>query len=143
MKRVGSRLYVHRTALSQLPVADRRRVEALAARVPGLDWSVARVGPDTDAGGGVMVGQTTSFDRCDHPELVASATWKDRHLVERTYTGDARPIYHRCEQFLPPDHPRIPHFTRLTAREEAAGLLSRPDIGTRGAWKRAVQDTKR
>lgn len=137
MKRVGSRLYVHRSALSQLPVADRRRVLALAARVPDLDWSVARAGPDD-----VMVGRTTSFDRCDHPELVASATWKDRRLIERTYAGDSRPIYHRCEQFLLPDHPRAGFFARLSAREEALGLLSRPDIGTRGAWKRAVKNAE-
>lgn len=143
MKRVGSRLYVHRTALSQLSAADRRRVLALAVRVPDLDWSVARVGPDTRAGGGVMLGQTTSFDRCDHPELIASATWRDRQLVERTYAGDARPIYHRCESLLLPDHPRAAHFARLSACEEALGLLSRPDIGTRGAWKRAVRDARK
>lgn len=138
MKRVGSRLYVHRSALAQLSAADRRRVLTLAARVPDLDWSVARVGPDD-----VMIGQTTSFDHCDHPELVASATWKDRRLIERTYVGDSRPIYHRCEQFLLPDHPRTAPFARLSAREEAQGLLSRPDIGTRGAWKRAIEAARK
>lgn len=133
MKRVGSRKYVHRSALAQLPAGDQRRVHALAARVPDMNWSVARVGPDD-----VMIGQTTSFDRCDHPELIASATWRDRRLIERTYTGDARPIYHRCEQFLEPTHPRSAYFTKLSAREEKRGWLSRPDIGTRGAWHRVI-----
>jgi hypothetical protein len=133
MKRVGSRRYVHRTALGQLGVRDRRRVTALAARVPTFRWSVVRVGPDD-----VMLGQTTSFDRCDHPALVASVRWDGRALTERRYTGDARPIYHRCEQLLEPDHPRYAHFARLTERESRAGLLSRPDIGTVGAWRRAM-----
>ena len=47
------------------------------------------------------------------------------------------PIYHRCELMLESDHPRAAHFARLTAREAAAGKLSRPDIGTARAWKRA------
>jgi len=84
-----------------------------------------------------MLGRTTSFDRCDHPALVESVRWDGQTLTHRSYTGDARPIYHRCEQLLDMEHPRHAYFTRLTAREAGAGLLGRPDIGTVGAWRRA------
>ena len=132
MKRVGARQYVHRSALHQLDAAARRRIAAVERRAPALDWSVARVGPED-----VMLGRTTSFDRCDHPALVESVRWDGQTLTHRSYTGDARPIYHRCEQLLDPEHPRHAYFTRLTAREARAGFLGRPDIGTVGAWKRA------
>ena len=132
MKRVGARQYVHRSALHQLDAAARRRIAAVERRAPDLDWSVARVGPED-----VMLGRTTSFDRCDHPALVESVRWDGQTLAHRSYTGDARPIYHRCEQLLDEDHPRHAYFMRLTAREAGAGLLGRPDIGTVGAWRRA------
>lgn len=132
MKRVGARQYVHRSALGQLDASDRRRIAAVARRAPDLDWTVARVGPED-----VMLGRTTSFDRCDHPALVESVRWDGRALTRRHYAGDARPIYHRCETLLDPHHPRHGYFVRLSAREAAAGLLGRPDIGTVGAWRRA------
>ena len=69
--------------------------------------------------------------------LVESVRWDGQTLAHRSYTGDARPIYHRCEQLLDEDHPRHAYFPRLTAREQAAGLLGRPDLGTVGAWRRA------
>lgn len=123
MKRVGSRQYVHRSALSQLSAGDRRRVEALARQVPEFAWSVARVEPD-----GVMLGETTAWDRNDHPALQRSITLKGDRLTLRTYKG-ARPIYHRCETMLDETHPRYRYFSRLSAREARAGKLSRPDIG--------------
>jgi hypothetical protein len=132
VKRVGSRRYLHRSSIDQLTARDRRRVEAVSARAPELDWSVVRLSP-----GEVMLGRTTSFDRCDHPALEESVRWDGRRLTNRTYRGDASPVYHRCEQLLDVEHPRHAYFTRLTAREEAAGLLGRRDIGTVGAWKRA------
>ena len=132
MKRVGSNQYVHVTALSQLSVADRARVRALARKVPDLAWTVARVNPT-----GVMLGRTTSWDRSDHPELLEAATQSGGTIRRRVWTG-SRPIYHRCETTLLSDHPRAAHFARLTAREEKKGWLSRPDIGFSDSWARIV-----
>lgn len=131
MKRVGSHQYVHRSAISQLSTRDQRRVASLAGELSGFAWTVARVGP-TD----VMLGRTTSWDRDDHPALSASVTLKGNRMVVRSYAGNSRPVYHRCETMLNTDHPRYAHFRRLSAREAAAGSLSRPDIGTVGAWRR-------
>lgn len=139
MKRVGSKVYVHRSALGQLPTRDRFRVETLSRRLPDFDWALARVDKDT-----VMLGRTTSWDSADHPELLESIVVTGSpsfgDLRVRTYTG-SRPIYHRCETMLHPDHPRVPYFTRLSAREERAGLLGRPDIGAAAAWARAKRRT--
>lgn len=134
MKKIGNRIWVHRTAVHQLPAADQRRVERVSQRVPDLAWSVARVSPDD-----VMLGRTTSFDRCAHPALEESARWDGRTLTRRTYRGDTRPVYHRCEELLDSDHPRYGWFQRQTTRETRAGLLGRSDIGTVGAWRRAVR----
>lgn len=134
MKRVGPRRYVHRSALAQLPRRDQARVAALARLVPDFAWSVARVGPD------VMLGVTTSWEHNDHPALVASITRRGDALHARTYAGEARPIYHRCETMLDANHPRYAHFARLSDREQAAGKLSRPDVGTVGAWARVNPD---
>jgi hypothetical protein len=133
MKRVGCRRYVHVSAIQQLTADERRRIARVAARVPDLKWSIARIGPED-----VMLGKTTSFDRCDHPVLLESVRWNGVTLTRRAWSGDARPIYHRCEQFLDKHHPRYAYFSRLTQKEEREGLLSRRDIGTLGAWKRAL-----
>ena len=129
MKQVGSRRYVHRSALSQLPARDQQRVAALSRQLPNVEWTVARVSPE-----GIMLGVTTSWDRSDHPMLLTSITLTGDQLRVRSYTGNARPIYHRCETMLLPTHPRYAYFARLTAREERKGWLSRPDIGTVGSW---------
>ena len=124
---------MHSSAVSQLTPGDRRRVKTLAASVPDFDWSVARVGDDS-----VMLARTTSFDVEDHPELIESVTLRGGVINRKTHNG-SRPIYHRCEQMLMPDHPRYSYFEYLSAREQRDGLLSRPDIGTRAAWDRAVK----
>ena len=82
------------------------------------------------------------FDRNPHPALQAS-------VVVDLVTGKVRrddysgrpnpPILHRKEMFLPPDDPRRAKFARLTAEEEAAGLLGdAARIGFRLNWERIV-----
>jgi hypothetical protein len=127
-KRIGQRTWVHRTALGELPAAQRERVRAVTARAPGFTWTVARVGPES-----VMLGRTTSFDDA-HPELLESVTWKGGRLQRRTYSDP--PIYHRVETMLPAGDPRRERHAAQTTREQAAGLLSRPDIGRRSSWRR-------
>lgn len=128
-KRIGQRTWVHRTALGELSADQQRRVRSVGARVPGFAWTVARVGPEA-----VMLGRTTSFDEA-HPELLESVTWKGGELKRRSYSDP--PIYHRVETMLPAGDPRRARHATQTAREQAAGLLSRPDIGRRSGWRRA------
>jgi 3'-phosphoadenosine 5'-phosphosulfate sulfotransferase (PAPS reductase)/FAD synthetase len=131
VKRVGQSRYVHRSALGELDKSDRRRVEQ-AARLFGA-WDVARV----DADGRVMLGRTTSWSD-PHPVLLESMTFGRGAPRHRTY-GDSPPIYHRCEQMLSSRHPAHQRHAALSAAEERAGLLSRSDIGTKGAWERVLE----
>jgi len=77
-----------------------------------------------------------------HPSLSSSVvvdlvTGKVRR---DSYSGRTNPpILHRKDTFLPPGHPKIPLFRRLTEAEENAGLLSETNrIGFRLNWERLV-----
>lgn len=129
-KKVGKRLYVHRTALSDLSKAQQSQVRALARKHPDFRWTVARVGD-----GSVMLGKTESFSKTFHPALIESVTQAKGKTQHRVY-GDNPPIYHRIEQMLSSTHPRYASSRKNTEREEEKGLLSRPDIGTRESWNR-------
>ena len=79
-----------------------------------------------------------------HPSLSSSVvvdlvTGKVRR---DSYSGRTNPpILHRKETFLPPGHPKIPLFRRLTEAEENAGLLSETTrIGFRLNWDRLVAE---
>ncbi len=51
-------------------------------------------------------------------------------------TSTNPPILHRKETFLPPNHPDLAKFARLTAQEEKHGLIDQTaTIGTRQGWE--------
>jgi len=135
-KRVGDKLWVHRTALGDLNRFERKRVTdtQAMAQVP-KGWSVVRLSP-----GSMMFGWTTDFDADPHPSLLRSftVTLNSRGKVtgsrEVRYNADNPPIYHRKEQMLLTSHPDREKFSRLTRAEEKAGLLGRPDIGRKARW---------
>jgi hypothetical protein len=60
--------------------------------------------------------------------------------VKYRYFADSPnpPILHRKELFVPAQHPSRPRFAQLTKQEERAGLLDRPDIGTRDGWNETL-----
>lgn len=136
-KRVGLATYVHRSAIADLKPAQRRRLQAAARRLHKMhrrDWTVARVRPLD-----VMFAATTSFDTDPHPEM----RWSIRvehgaSSTPTTYAADNPPIYHRKEQMLRTTHPRYAQFAALTAAEDQAGLLGRPEIGRRRNWERLL-----
>lgn len=154
MKRVGSSLYVHQSALADLPAAARRPVILLQ---PSADWSVVRVDLRQREPVAVMFGWTTDWGDDPHPRLERSILCKrvarDATLgppfhvqvesewvwhSERTYRDP--PIYHRKETMLPADHPKHAEYAALTAQEEAAGLLGRRDIGRVSQWAQALSE---
>lgn len=134
-KKIGNKVWVHRSALSDLTAAQRRRVTSAARKVPDLTWSVVRVSPDS-----VMLGRTTHFSR-PHPELLESATIKDGGVHRRCYADP--PIYHRVELMLSSTDPLRSMHAQQTKLDEAAGLLSRPDIGRRSSWLRAIRQARK
>jgi GNAT superfamily N-acetyltransferase len=137
-KRVGGRLYLHRSALSTLSGADQARVRAAERRAGRPAWDLVRVGPDD-----VMLGRVPGLSRDPHPALAESWTVRGSVVRHRTYSGDSAPVYHRTELMLAADHPERARLAAQTAREEALGLLGRPDIGTVGAWRRVQGSVNR
>lgn len=135
-KRTATDLYLHVDAVDTLPPLL-QVYEGCAHWVAGhidgatlvkLSWEKPKVSylayPD--------------FDRDPHPALAAAAVVRlDELSVElRSYTERANPpILHRKETFVPDDYPGREKFARLTRQEERAGLLSDPQIGTRGRWQ--------
>jgi DNA phosphorothioation-associated putative methyltransferase len=79
-----------------------------------------------------------------HPVLAESvrvdlATGKTRRISFESHSNP--PILHRKETFLPPGHPKIPQFGKLTKQEEAAGLYEHPaTIGFLHNWRRLLQE---
>jgi DNA phosphorothioation-associated putative methyltransferase len=85
-----------------------------------------------------------TFDREAHPSLSGSISVHLQTFKVRTrrYEGASNPpILHRKESFVPEDYAARSRFSRLTAAEERAGLLSdTARIGTREGWADALAD---
>lgn len=132
-KRVGDALYVHSSALDSLPPVL-RLAEFAARRVVGeVDAEVVKF---AERGRAVSFLRYPDFDTDAHPGLRSSIRV---YLPRRTYAireyGSVNPfILHRKELFVSADYPGRDSFAALTRTEEAAELLSAPDIGTRKAW---------
>ena len=78
------------------------------------------------------------FEADPHPALLRSIklSLRTRELDCHDYaTSTNPPVLHRKETFLPPGHPLLAKFARLTAQEEKHGLLDdTATIGTRQGW---------
>ena len=136
MKRVGPKVYIHRSALGELN-AKRRRLVKDASRTSGVYvWDIARIDTKT---GEVMLGQTQPWDKFAHPQLMRSWRVRDGKVTKTDYRlRKSRPVYHRKDSMVGADHPQRAAFAALTAAEADAGLLGRSDIGTSASWDRAL-----
>ena len=145
MKRVGRNVYVHRSAVEELPEALQEAVEHAGLGDPLPDWDVVRVSQDASE---VMFGRTTDWSRDPHPRLLESVTlkyrgrnrWERQWFVTAAREYEDPPLYHRKELMLPKGHHSRHVYERLTEQEEAAGLLGRSDIGRVSQWERALRE---
>ena len=84
------------------------------------------------------------FETDPHPALLRSIklSLRMRELDCYDYaTSTNPPILHRKETFLPPGHPLVAKFARLTQQEEKHGLLDETaTIGTRERWERRLAE---
>ncbi|HEY5271974.1 MAG TPA: DNA phosphorothioation-associated putative methyltransferase, partial [Acidimicrobiales bacterium] len=83
-----------------------------------------------------------AFDREGHPALVSSlrADLRTFDVKWTDFQGSGNPpILHRKELFVSPGYPGYQKFSRLSAQEERAGLLSSPGIGTRRLWNELLE----
>lgn len=143
-KLTGDALYVHETALTDVPAV--LRVYEGCARV-----LVGRV----DGGNIIKLHRFTpvisytsypEFDTVAHPPLVSSliVDLKDLRVKYRDYTGSKnRPILHRKEQFVASSYPLRARFAKLTKHEEIHGLFEHPEsIGYEDGWRTALAARK-
>ena len=139
-KRVGNRVYVHKDGLRDLAEHQVASVRKAGRALPrGFAWNVVRVEP-----GLVMFGHTTSWQSDPHPALQRSVRVRftpqgPKASGVQTYKKNP-PIYHRKEQFVTAAHPLYARFEALTRAEEAAGLLSRSDIGRQVQWRNLLRN---
>jgi DNA phosphorothioation-associated putative methyltransferase len=130
-------LYVHRTALSELPPVLRIYegcAQVLIGQIEGAN--VIKLHRNRFA---ISYLYYPEFDTDAHPALSGSAiVYLGTHDVRfRDYSeADNPPILHRKETFVAPNYPLREQFAKLTHAEESLGLLDDAAIiGFRQAWQ--------
>lgn len=141
-KLTGEALYVHIDYIDQLPPLL-RIYEGAARQVTGnVDDATLvklnRIKPQ------VSFLVYPEFESDPHPALEASIVAKLGEIrMKHRFFGNSPnpPILHRKDAFVPESHPSWAKFNRLSRQEERAGLLDRPDIGTRKGWASLLQES--
>ena len=135
-KLTGSALYVHVTAVSELPLLA-RLFEGCARTYAGTIEGATLVKLHRHKPQ-VSYLAYPRFNEDPHPALLTSVVVDLGRLAVRffDYSGaEDPPVLHRKELFVGPDYPGRPMFERLTKQEAQCGLLSGPTlIGSTRAW---------
>lgn len=141
-KQTPSALYVHRSALGELPPL--LQVYEGCARVLSGTVEQANMIKLSVTQPQVSYLSYPRFDRDAHPTLAAAVTVNLRKLTVdwRDYSrSDNPPLLHRKEEFLSKEHPRRQLYEKLTRSEMRAGLYEHPEqIGTLLGWQRVMAD---
>ena len=142
-KLVRGDLYFHISALPTMPPEIRRSVRKAqaAAGVGSADnLNVVKLSRSHQR---VSLLSYPGFFGEPFPQLKTAWTIRlaTRECRKREYPPDGNPpILHRKELLLPPDHPDVDRFARLTVALENRGLLqSGPGLGFRRQWKQHLQ----
>lgn len=132
-------LYVHQSALSQLPPVL-RVYEGCARTLTGTvpNATIIKLHQHKPQVSYLIY---PDFDRDPHPALLGSVISRlaRLHVDYRSFAdSDNPPILHRKEALVSSDYPGRAKFERLTRQEERRGLLSNPNIGTSSEWRRVL-----
>lgn len=140
-KLTATALYVHRRAITKIPVVLRlyEYCGFVAAGRPD-DWNILKL---DHRGRRVSWSSYPAFDSDPHPTL----DWTygvEMTSLEASFQrfGDRsnRPLLHRKEEFLHKDDPYYDKYCRLTAAEVRAGLYENPTmIGLEDGWKAELE----
>jgi DNA phosphorothioation-associated putative methyltransferase len=139
-KRVANTHYIHYREITKLPL-ELRVLETLASRFIGVVDGATLVRFHADK---PLVAYLfyPYFDQDPHPRLALSIrTALDTQEIQVTsYIDHANPpVLHRKETFVDRDYPPREKFARLSAQEEAWGLLDYPaDIGLLKGWQKRL-----
>ncbi len=140
-KQTPTALYVHRSALAELPPL--MQVYEGCARI--LSGTVQRANMIKLS---VVKPQVSflcypRFDRDAHPTLESAVTVNLSELIVdwRDYSQTANPpLLHRKEEFIGANDPRRDLYAKLTRAEIRAGLYDNPEqIGTLNGWESALE----
>ena len=141
-KQTPSSLYVHRSALGELPPL--LQVYEGCARVLTGTVENANMIKLSVTHPQVSYLSYPNFDRNPHPTLASAITVNLRRLtVEyRDYTSsDNPPLLHRKEESVGNEHPKRGLFASLTKAEYRAGLYEYPEsIGTLRGWHKTLAE---
>lgn len=133
-KRVRGAVYVHASAVPQLPPEAWTKLGRALAVAKDTPWNVVRL--EADAVGLLLY---EDFEDDPFPALVASARIALPSLAveRRDFSGAANPlILHRKELLVSAEHPEAKRWAALTAALQARGLFREPHlIGRRKAWQ--------
>jgi hypothetical protein len=140
-KRLPGVCYLAREAIDHIPARLKELIDHLAnqTRVQGA-FNVLKISWSDFA---VSFLDYEDFENAAHPLLgesvrVCLATGKVRRTKFVEHIN--RPILHRKETLLSPDHPDIPKLRALTDAEEQAGLFDDPKtIGFEQNWKQLLE----
>ena len=133
-KKLPMDIYVHRSAEDDLPALLRLLVFAAGLIVGDVGYDLIKVALD---GRAVSFLAYEDFDGDPHPKLLRSVRVylpKASYSLRSYAESSNRPILHRKETLVSPDYPLYERFRALSQAEEAAGLLSRTNIGFEGSW---------
>jgi DNA phosphorothioation-associated putative methyltransferase len=142
-KRVRGALYVHHSALADLPAPERALIERASRLTEDFHWSVARL----DLVGTVGLLDYPEFDSDAFPALARAALVDVSAPSVRftDYHNSANPlILHRKELLVSAGHPQRLAWAALTTELEQLGLFrdwSR--IGRRDVWRAMLTDAGR
>lgn len=142
-KRLPTSLYVHESALQDLPPVL-RVYEGCARWLVGEVDGANLIKLATDKSK-VSYLEYPDFDRLPHPALSRTTFVRIGALDvdERDYSdSDNPPVLHRKETFVGPDYPLKSKFERLTVQEERFGLLGGDTrtIGNLRGWQERLQE---
>ena len=139
-KLTPSALYVHRSALPQLPTLLRLYEGCAQALVGTVDG--ANVIKLSVTGSQVSYLSYPHFANDAHPTLAAAVTVNLSKLTVdfRDYSrSENPPLLHRKEEFVALDHPDRARWERLTKTEIRANLYEQPErIGTLRGWEQTL-----
>lgn len=141
-KQTPSALYVHRSALAELPPVLQvfeGCARVLAGTVPSANMIKMSVSEPQ-----VSYLTYPTFDRDPHPTLASSLTVNLRRLSIdlRDYRRSGNPpLLHRKEEFLGAENSRRELYAKLTRAEMRAGLYEHPErIGTLKGWQATIEN---
>jgi DNA phosphorothioation-associated putative methyltransferase len=133
-KVVHSHTYVHKSNVSKLPQGKRILLAKALMLVGEYEYDLVKFSNDET---GLSILRYPNFDRDPHPTIAYSVKviLPSKHVCFTNYANSANPpILHRKETLVSPEYRHYAKFKALTEAEEAAGLLSRRDIGNKNQW---------